>query len=264
MRPETAQQLTIKTTESPIAKVGQGEGAQEPSVAVNTVKKPEITEACAPVAQAGTALANLDITIGCAHSPRVPPFAKHGGARNSASRTSDYLTPKKVLDLISAANAARIIGRHLNRHMTVHWEAAGVPDSRAMAATTAFLKSLREWLGGETAYLWTRENGDGKGSHVHILAHLPAGRRWHGARGRRWIERISGKPYAAGVIKTRSIGGAGEPGGELYAANLAAVLAYALKGVEPDAAAAMAIEHEAGGLIIGKRCGRSRNIGPDV
>lgn len=131
-----------------------------------------------------------------------------------------------------------------------------------MAATTAFLKAYRDWLGGSTAYLWVRENGDGKGSHVHILAHLPVGRRWHGARARRWIERITGKPYRAGVIRTRRIAGAVEPQGALYAANLGTVLAYALKGVEPDAAVELAIEHEAGGRVIGKRCGRSRNIGP--
>lgn len=222
----------------------------------------EITGACAPAGQSGTALAYLAIPIGCAPSLRVPPFASHGGVRNSASRTSRYLTLGKALDLIAAAGAARNIGRPFNRHITVHWESAGVTDSRAMAATTAFLKAYRDWLGGATAYLWVRENGDGKGSHVHILAHLPAGRRWHGARARRWIERISGKPYVAGVIKTRRIAGASEPQGALYAANLQAVLAYALKGAEPSAAAALAIEHEAGGRIIGKRCGRSRNIGP--
>ena len=261
MRPETARQLAVNASESRVSEREQSDEARE---LWQAIKKPGITRVCAPPSRDGTVLANPAIPIGCAPSPRVPHFARHGGARNSASRTSDYLTPRKVLDLLAAAHRARDLGLPLNRHITVHWEAAGVPDSRAMAATTAFLKSLRDWLGAETAYLWTRENGDGKGSHVHILAHLPAGRRWHGARGRRWIERISGKPYIAGVIKTRRIGGAGEPGGELYAANLAAVLAYAMKGVEPGAAAALAIEHEAGGRIIGKRCGRSRNIGPDA
>lgn len=261
MRPETARQLAVNASESPVPEGDRGKKARG---LCQAIKKPEIMQACAPPSHDGTVLANLAIPIGCAPSPVPASLFRHGGARNYASRTSDYLTPKKVLDLIGAAHRARELCLPFNRHITVHWEAAGVPDSRAMAATTAFLKALRDWLGGETAYLWARENGDGKGSHVHILAHLPAGQRWHGARGRRWIERISGKPYTAGVMKTRAIGGAGEPGGELYAANLAAVLAYALKGVEPDVAAAMAIEHEAGGRIIGKRCGRSRNIGPDA
>ncbi len=212
-------------------------------------------------AQTGTALANIPIPIGCAPSPRISAVSGHGGARNSASRPSDYLTLGQARSLIDAALAARNIARPFNRHITVHWEAAGVPDGEAMAATTAFLKCLRDWTGGRTAYVWVRENGDGKGSHLHILAHVPLVKTWHFALARRWLGRITGKPYRAGIIRTRPIAGAGEPDGAAYSANLQAVLAYVLKGAEPDAAAALGIGHEAGGRIIGKRCGTSRNIG---
>lgn len=163
--------------------------------------------------------------------------------------------------LIEAALAARAIGRALNRHIIVHWEAAGIPDSRAAAATTAFLKYLRDWLGGETAYVWARENGDGKGSHLHILAHMPAGRHMSGARSRRWLERITASRYQRGTIRTIRIGGSREPDGPAYAANLQAVLAYVLKGVNADTAETLGIVRESGGCIIGKRCGTSRNIG---
>lgn len=212
-------------------------------------------------AQTGTALAIIPIPIGCAPSPRISAVSGHGGARNSASHTSDHLTLAQARSLIEAALAARNIARPFNRHITVHWEAAGVPDCEAMAATTAFLKALREWAAGQTAYSWARENGDGKGSHLHILAHIPAGRKLSGARFRRWLERITGKPYRAGTIHTARIAGSREPDGPAYSANLQAVLAYVLKGAEPDAAAALCIGHEAGGRIIGKRCGTSRNIG---
>lgn len=163
--------------------------------------------------------------------------------------------------LIEGASTACKIGRPLNRHITVHWERSGIADDRAAEATTAFLKYWREWLSGETAYLWARENGAGKGSHLHILAHIPAGRHWHGARAMRWIARLAGKPYRPGAILTRRIKGAVAPGGPLYKANLARVLDYAVKGAEPGAAAALAIERQPGGRIIGKRCGTSRNIG---
>jgi hypothetical protein len=163
--------------------------------------------------------------------------------------------------LITAAMTAQTIGRALNRHITVHWAAAGVADNRAAAATTAFLKYLREWLGGATAYIWARENGDGKGAHLHILAHLPAGRHMSGARSRRWLERITGRPYRLGTIRTRRIAGSRDPASPVYAVNLRAVLAYVLKDSDTDAAAALGIGHAAGGRIIGKRCGTSRNIG---
>ena len=163
--------------------------------------------------------------------------------------------------MLAAALFARMIGRPLNRHITVHWEAAGVPDAVAATATTAFLKYLREWLHGATAYTWARESGEGKGSHVHILMHIPSGRRWTGARSRRWLERIARRPYRVGTIRTVRIRGSGEPDGAVYSANLHAVLAYVLKGVDTEAAAVLGIEQEAGGLIVGKRCGTSRNIG---
>jgi hypothetical protein len=130
-----------------------------------------------------------------------------------------------------------------------------------MRATTAFLKHWREWLGGQTAYIWTRENGGGKGSHLHILAHLPEGREVNGRRSMCWIENITGQPYRAGIILTEKIAGAGQPEGALYAENLRAVLAYVLKGADPEAASAIGIEHKHGGCIIGKRCGMSRNLG---
>ncbi len=166
----------------------------------------------------------------------------------------------KARSLIAAAKRAGAIGRPFNRFITVHWEAAGLTDAEAMRATTAFLKYWREWLGGHTAYIWTRENGGGKGSHLHILAHLSEVREINGRRSIHWIERITGQPYRRGVILTKKIAGAGQPDGALYAENLGTVLAYILKGTEPEAAAAIGIDHEHGGRIIGKRCGMSRNL----
>lgn len=225
------------------------------------VKNGRITDGCEANSPAGTALASLPIPIGCAPSPAPASPFKHGGARNSASRTSDALTLAQAEKLTKAAYTAMAIGRPLNRHICVHWEAAGLSDREAMAATTAFLKYLREWLRGQTAYLWTRENGDGKGSHVHILAHVPDAKRMSGALSRRWVQRCTIRTYRAGAIFSRKIAGAGQPDAALYAQNLSKVLAYVLKGARPEAAASLGIVQEPGGEVIGKRCGTSRNIG---
>ncbi len=187
---------------------------------------------------------------------------KHGGARNRADRISDCLTLEQALKIIAALSKAEKKSKYINRHIVVHWESMGVTDSRAMEATTLWLKAFREWTGNKTAYVWTRENGDGKGSHLHILAHLPAGKRWHGAKSRRWLERISGNRYQAGAVKTRCIAGSRSPDSRTYAENLQIVAAYILKGVAPAAAVALGIDHESGGRIIGKRCGISRNLAP--
>lgn len=218
------------------------------------VKKGEVSDDCKADLGTGTALANIAIPLGCG-----PSLYSHGGARNRADRTSEGMSLDKVQGLIAAARRASAIGRPFNRFITVHWERAGVADVGARRASTALLKYWREWLGGRTAYIWTRENGDGKGSHLHILAHLPEGREINGRRSMRWIEKITGQPYRRDVILTEKIAGANQPDSALYAENLGTVLAYVLKGVEPEAAAAIGIEHKHGGRIIGKRCGMSRN-----
>lgn len=241
------------------------EGRQEPPIdreeLSEAVKKRQITGACPADSPAGTDLAILSIPIGCAPSASPASTFQHGGSRNRADRTSDYLTPRKAQMLINAACRAMQIGRPLNRHITIHWEAAGLSDREAMQATTAFLKYLREWLRGETAYIWVRENGDGKGSHVHILAHIPKARAMSGALSRRWIKRCTGKPYRRGAILTRKVKGADQPDSPLYAENFRTVFSYDLKGAEPSMTTALGREHKFGGTIIGKRCGTSRNIG---
>lgn len=226
----------------------------------DTLKKREITEGCEANSPTGTGLAFLPLPIGCAPSPVPASLFQHGGARNSASRTSDGLTLTQAEKLVEAAQTASVIGRPLNRHICVHWEAAGLTDKEAMGATTGFLKYLREWLRGQTAYIWTRENGDGKGSHLHILAHIPETKKMSGALSRRWVQRCAMRTYRAGAIFSRKITGASQPTEALYSQNLSKVLAYILKGTEPKAAVSLGLVHEHGGQVIGKRCGNSRNI----
>lgn len=234
---------------------GEASGCAEFS---DTVKKGALSGDCAAGLGAGTALAFIKILIGCGPIPSLFP---HGGARNSASRTSEALTLADAEKLLAATQRAIARGRPFNRFLTVHWEAMGLTDREAMAATTAFLKYLRELLKGDTAYVWTRENGDGKGSHLHVLAYFPESRKWNGWIARRWVERITGNPYVQGAFLSEPIAGARQPDSALYVENLQTVLAYVLKGASPDAAASLGIDHEFGGRIIGKRCGMSRNIG---
>jgi hypothetical protein len=218
---------------------------------------------------AGTALAIIPKAIGGATDSAKAGRSGWGGARNSASRYSDALTNKQTAEIIAAAQFAARIGLPFNRHLTIHWEAAGVPDCEGAAATAAFLTLARDWLrkrGVPFAWLWVRENGDGKGSHVHILLHCrpELGRAFAGMQ-RRWLRRVTGKPYRPRTIRTARIGGtlrAFETAPAVYADNLARVVVYLLKGASPEAARALGIKRpEPGGRIIGKRCSTSQNIG---
>jgi hypothetical protein len=217
----------------------------------------------------GTALAIIPITIGGAAFPPKRGRNRWGGPRNSARRTSDALTHNQAAQIIAAAQFAARVCLPLNRHLTIHWQAAGVPDCRAAAATAAFLALARDWLRkrrAPCAWAWVRENGVGKGSHVHILLHChPELARAFSAMQRRWLRRVTGNPYRARIIQTARIGGtvnAAYSAPAVYAENLAAVVGYLLKGTLPEAARELGLARlEAGGSIIGKRCATSQNIG---
>lgn len=240
----------------------------------------------------GTKQARLPVGTARAIKSRVfsevPSPARHwGGKRNSASRVSDALTLKQAENVRDAAQFAAAIGLPLNRHVTIHWEQAGLRDNEVAMATGRFLKLAGDWIAKRArrsanntagkqrgqnfnipdphclAWAWVRENGDGKGTHVHILLHLPAGKSL-GSVQRRWVSRISNGIYRRGTVRTERIGGttgAAHSSPAAYHANLAEVVGYILKGTAPAAARIMGLERqEPGGRIIGRRASTSQNI----
>lgn len=173
----------------------------------------------------------------------------------------------QAANIIEAAQFAATIGLPFNRHLTIHWEQAGVPDCRAARATGRFLKLAGDWLnkrGKTIAWAWVRENGDGNGSHVHILLYLPAGVTL-GNMQRRWLRSITDMPYSASTIRTARIGGtagAAQMAPAAYQANLAAIVGYVLKGTSARAARDLWLERlDPGGRVIGRRASTSQNIG---
>jgi hypothetical protein len=220
-----------------------------------------------PIPEAGTAVAISYLPLGVA---ALLPCGGRGGPRNHASRESHALTIAQIASLKAAEGHATKIGLPFTRMLTIHWEAAGVPLAGMTRATGRFTDLMGKALsrhGSGTTCLWTHENGDGKGGHCHLLAHVPADLvSLVTALQRGWLRRITGKPYRARIIRSKPIGGrlgleAGNP--DLHAVNLEAALAYVLKGASTEAAAQFNLERlEPGGRVIGKRCGVSQNIGP--
>jgi hypothetical protein len=192
-----------------------------------------------------------------------------GGARNRADRESHGLTAAQIANLKAAERHADKIGLPFTRMITIHWEAAGVPLAAMAKATSHFTDLMYKAFarhGSRTAWTWTHESCGAKGGHCHLLAHVPAALvpRLTGLQ-RGWLRRITGKPYRARVILSRPIGGRlglESRAPDLHAINLGAALAYILKGASPQAALQFGLERlEPGGLVIGKRCGTSQNIG---
>lgn len=195
--------------------------------------------------------------------------SRRGGARNRADRESNALTSEQVGNLFAASEHANLIGLQFNRMVTVHWQAAGVPLEAMAAATGRFTDLLTKAMarhGCRTAWAWVHEGGEGKGGHCHLLCHVPPALTGLLARRQRgWLKTITGRPYRARVLLSRSIGGRkgleiGNPG--LHAINLSAALAYLAKGAAPEAAEQYHLTRlESGGRVIGKRAGTSQNIG---
>lgn len=211
----------------------------------------------------GTDCANIDDIQGYSS---IPVKRGWGGARNSALRTSHYLTLADCLSLIAAADHAEIIGLPFNRHWTVHYENAGIAEADAATFIRKLLKLAGDYArrhNGRLAAVWCRENGKGKGGHVHIILHLPAALPLSG-KTRRWVQLAGGK-YRKGVSVVRSIARslkAAEQGGAHYQRNVAIVRAYGMKGANREAGEALGLDRfEIGGLIVGKRRGWTQNLG---
>lgn len=160
---------------------------------------------------------------------------------------------------------AMTIGLPLNRFITLHWQAAGLPLEDMADATGRFKEQLTRWLarrGHRTAWIWVHENGGVEGGHCHFLVHVPPECVADLiAAQKRWLRKITGRPYRAKVVKSVPIGGrlgleASNP--ELHLANLEKVMAYVIK--QADAVATSQF-HQPGGRVIGRRCSTSQNIG---
>lgn len=221
-----------------------------------------------PVFKTGTAIAIIEIIPSGGSNAALPPAKRSwGGARNKRDRTSWHLTRLQCEGLLQATDRSERIGLGFNRHWTVHYERAGIAESDGARFVGHLLKLVRDYTSrtgkGRFAAVWVRESGEGKGGHVHILMHMPPGCSLQG-RSRKWV-RLAGGTYRAGVSFVRSIGGnlkAAQTGSEHYRHNAAAVIAYILKGASPEAGECCELpRYGECGLIIGKRCGWTQNIG---
>ncbi|MBY4636821.1 hypothetical protein K5P26_06665 [Sphingopyxis sp. XHP0097] len=168
--------------------------------------------------------------------------------------------------MVAAAEFALANGFPFNRHWIVHYERAQVTETAAAKFVGHLLRLASAFVrreGGQLAALWARENGEGKGGHVHILLHVPAGITLRN-RTRRWII-AAGGIYRVRVSRIKVIGGTltnANLASRRYRQNVWILVGYLLKGATTDTGAAICLNrHGEGGRIVGKRAGWTQNIG---
>jgi hypothetical protein len=178
--------------------------------------------------------------------------------RNSAQRVTRYINRHPAVNIHHATRYSERIGLPLNLFVTINFTCAGCGEDRASELLRKmigqrFAPWLRRSAGVEVAptYVWTMEAAGGQMA-AHILIHMPPKlastfeemlRRWLG--GLLGADRLD-----PAVICIRPI----------Y--NLIGARRYALKGVNPVWAAHLGVSPVDQGVVIGKRSGFSRNLGP--
>jgi hypothetical protein len=189
--------------------------------------------------------------------------------QNRRGRRSTALRLSEVRNIMAAAVFTAEEHRPLNRHTTIHFDAAGIADP--VTTLRRYTKLARDWLrtqGVTFAYIWVREAGDRKGEHAHILMAVPSKLiKAFALRERSW-RRLIGAKRAPGAFHSTPIGRSyrhaevGIQYGESYSEHLGEIVSYLVKGAEPRAVEALSLTRaQFGGDLWGKRSGISENIG---
>jgi hypothetical protein len=177
---------------------------------------------------------------------------------------SENITLRQATNLTSALHFARKIGTPLNVHATIHWCGTAKRNDPDGSLFARVREGFDKWLtrsgvpGGLTC-VWVRERnlgGCGDGEHCHMLFHLAhpffRGRKYKEVLRslERLVARHGGGNYAS------------------YTVNLKVHLnpdgVYLLKGGGPEVWRRFAVPMEwrtSQGIIFGKRCGTTENIG---
>ncbi len=180
---------------------------------------------------------------------------------NGASRLSSFIKRKPASNLHHATRFAAIIGRPLNQSVAINFAKTSVSEGD-VAERFHLLRATRfaPWLrrhpknkkGCPPTYVWVLEAA-GNQIGAHWAVHIPRGMvREFRRRLPLWIASVAGEPEGPGVMKARPI----------Y--NITGLKRYMLKGVDPAYGALYRVRPVDQGVVVGRRSGFSRNLGPTV
>lgn len=175
-------------------------------------------------------------------------------------RKSHFINRRPAVNLHHAARYSEKIGLPLNRLITINFTLAGcAPEQATKLLQKLIAQRFAPWL-RRTArakidipptYVWCMEAAGGQIA-AHVLLHMPTPMmqefRKHLLE---WLSGLLGKVHLdASVLHIQNVD------------NLVGAKRYVLKGIDPVWAAHLAVNAVPQGLVIGKRSGFSRNLGP--
>jgi len=194
-----------------------------------------------------------------------------------ADRTSEHLTAQQVDSLWKATYFAASQGIELNTFVTVHWQ--NLPDGGPSIQhwQGKWLELVHKWLkrrGLPLTCVWAIERGQTAGGlHSHVLIHLPWQHRMDFcAMLPAWTGIEASAKQLKGRTAARAIDGQWQVD-RVKSGTQQKLLRYMLKGFPGFAGTTTRrgetvqrrlynITHQPQGLVTGKRCGTSNNIGP--
>jgi hypothetical protein len=186
-------------------------------------------------------------------------------------RASKRINMRQASNMIEAVAFARQIGLPLMAHLTIHWAFTDVGDDPDGKLFAKFREGLDKWArrqGFPLTGIWARERiarGQAEAVHCHLLFHLPV--RQCSGKGLREV-----KDAIYRLINRHGRRAGDKRGGGYWAEEVIKIVIhdnpdgkYLIKGGGPDVWERFGVRKEdrrSQGIIHGKRCGTTENIGP--
>jgi hypothetical protein len=202
----------------------------------------------------------------CASAKQPNQQPEHRRQRRYRVGGTKYITLPQAANIIEAVSFAKLIGLPLVAHLTIHWSLTDVGDDPGGELFAKLREGLNKWLnrrGIVFAAAWARERQGGGQSdvvHCHLLFHLPVEYR-SGARLlqveaaiSRLLRRHGGDITHEKAIDLRLHDKPPYPDGK-----------YLIKGGGRKVWKKFGLRKEhrrLQGIINGKRCGTTQNLGP--
>lgn len=182
----------------------------------------------------------------------------NGGRR----RVSHHINRHPAVNIHHATKYCDCIGLPLNLFVTINFTCAGCSSERASELLRKMISQrFAPWLRRTASnvsevpptYVWTMEAAGGQLA-AHILVHIPKElAKEFEARIRDWLLKLLGySSLDPAVVRIKPIYG------------LIGARRYILKGTSPVWARHLGVDPVSQGIVIGKRSGFSRNLGPEA